>query len=126
LGALALPDPAKLGAEGYNLLQYYEKHLKAVAAGGQRPGAKDAASATATKKESKDRDRSKVSKPPLENKRPPSLMQTPCAFVQTSTFYTNPLSEIAKVSNTKRMQSILLSYKRSNRKAEKYRPLRRI
>ena len=33
-------------------------------------------------------------KPPPETKRPPRLMQTPCAFVQTSTFYTNPLTEV--------------------------------
>jgi len=43
------------------------------------------------------KDRAKVCKPPPDTKRPPRLMQTPCAFVQTSSIYANPLAEIAKI-----------------------------
>ena len=46
------------------------------------------------KEKDKEKERLKVCKPPPETKRPPRLMQTPCAFVQTSTFYTNPLAEV--------------------------------
>ena len=46
-------------------------------------------------KKEKEKERLKVCKPPPETKRPPRLMQTPCAFVQTSTFYTNPLAEVS-------------------------------
>ena len=46
------------------------------------------------KEKEKEKERLKVCKPPPETKRPPRLMQTPCAFVQTSTFYTNPLAEV--------------------------------
>ena len=104
-------DPTKMGPDGYSqLLQLYEKHLKTAAT---------AAAATTTpapptlkqpttglngsKKEqvqsalsAKDKDRQKVSKPPPETKRPPRLMQTPCAFVQTNHIYTNPMVELAK------------------------------
>ena len=104
-------DPTKMGPDGYSqLLQLYEKHLKTAAT---------AAAATSTpapptlkqpttglngsKKEqvqsalsAKDKDRQKVSKPPPETKRPPRLMQTPCAFVQTNHIYTNPMVELAK------------------------------
>eukprot|EP00096_Caligus_rogercresseyi_P008788 TRINITY_DN2841_c0_g1_i3.p1 TRINITY_DN2841_c0_g1~~TRINITY_DN2841_c0_g1_i3.p1 ORF type:complete len:872 (-),score=364.42 TRINITY_DN2841_c0_g1_i3:173-2434(-) len=41
--------------------------------------------------------RNKVCKPPPETKRPPSLLQTPCAFLQTSHIYSNPLSELTQV-----------------------------
>ena len=47
------------------------------------------------KEKDKEKERLKVCKPPPETKRPPRLMQTPCAFVQTSTFYTNPLAEVS-------------------------------
>ncbi|CAB4061067.1 unnamed protein product [Lepeophtheirus salmonis] len=50
------------------------------------------------------KDRNKVCKPPPETKRPPSLMQTPCAFVQTTNIYTNPLSELTQVREAAKTQ----------------------
>lgn len=44
----------------------------------------------------KEKDRHKVCKPPPETKRPPRLIQTPCAFVQTNHIYTNPMAELTK------------------------------
>ena len=58
------------------------------------------------KKEISEKDRSKVCKPPPDNKRPPSLMQTPCAFVQTSRIYTNPMAEINKLRGESTNSSI--------------------
>ena len=127
--ASLFPDPSKLNPEEYNLLQFYEKQLKAAAAAQQKAAAaatgsssgaaatagtaspalstnstsstpsKDGGTSGSSKKESKEnsKERQKVCKPPPETKRPPSLMQTPCAFVQTSTIYTNPLTEITKL-----------------------------
>ena len=112
---LSTPDPSKLGPEGYSqLIQFYEKHLKSAAVSAAQTTA-SAAPATVkqptlglngSKKEAtggqssalsaKDKDRQKVSKPPPDTKRPPRLMQTPCAFVQTNHIYTNPMAELTK------------------------------
>ena len=137
-------DLSKLGPDGLNLLQMYEKHLQQIASSitggsttasnaiknGSNPsstiGGNNSLSTkmnSSTKKENsgqinpslkysnqttglhsssnthsnaKDKDRSKVCKPPPETKRPPSLMQTPCAFKQTTSIYTNPLAELTK------------------------------
>ena len=43
-------------------------------------------------------DRSKVTKPPADNKRPPSLMQTACAYTQTGSIYTDPRAEVTKAA----------------------------
>ncbi|XP_059083538.1 AT-rich interactive domain-containing protein 5B-like [Tigriopus californicus] len=122
------PDPSKLGPEGYHLLQLYERQLKATAAqqqtslkatnspassktNGKEPSNSQSNNSTgiavgsSSKKETKERDRSKVCKPPPDNKRPPSLMQTPCAFMQTSTFYTNPLAEITRLKEAEKAKA---------------------
>ena len=146
---MPLPSDAisKLGPEGLNLLQMYEKHLRQLASSmtGAAPGTSalkngstplstrgegisSIDSMLSTKKEHsnqnsqlhknvpmshsggspssagthstlnnvKDKVRSKVCKPPPDTKRPPSLMQTPCAFKQTTSIYTNPLAELTK------------------------------
>ena len=109
-------DPSKQGSDGYaQLLQLYEKHLKsaaaavpAAAAAAPTPpsaikpatvgvnGSKKEPSTTPVALSAREKDRQKVSKPPPETKRPPRLIQTPCAFVQTSHFYTNPMVELTK------------------------------
>ena len=40
------------------------------------------------------KERSKVSKPPPETERLPMPLQSPCAFVRTSTLCTNPMTEV--------------------------------
>jgi hypothetical protein len=109
-------DLSKLGPEGYaQLLQLYEKHLKSTAAASavapttaptppsalKAPtiginGSKKETAAAPVALSARDKDRQKVSKPPPDTKRPPRLIQTPCAFVQTSHFYTNPMVELTK------------------------------
>ena len=42
------------------------------------------------------RDKIKVCKLPPETKRPPALLQTACAFSQTSSIYSNPLTDLNK------------------------------
>ena len=147
LPPIPLPsDLSKLGPEGLNLLQMYEKHLRQIATSmgagttsttsiknGHTSSSTSASSGnsvvntSSTKKENanqnsqthkyssgnlgglsssggsqsvlntvKDKDRNKVCKPPPDTKRPPSLMQTPCAFKQTTSIYTNPLAELTK------------------------------
>ncbi len=59
-------------------------------------GSKKDSSSTSTSQVSKEKDRHKVCKPPPETKRPPRLIQTPCAFVQTNHIYTNPMAELTK------------------------------
>ena len=104
-------DPSKMGPDGYTqLIQLYEKHLKSAAntaaaptsiptvksvTAGLNGSKKETAPAAATLSQ-KDKDRHKVSKPPPDTKRPPRLMQTPCAFVQTNHIYTNPMVELNK------------------------------
>lgn len=175
LPPIPLPsDLSKLGPEGLNLLQMYEKHLRQIAtsmgAGGTSSasmknghtssstsagGGNSLANSSSTKKENanqnsqshkyssgnsgslsssgasqsvlntvKDKDRNKVCKPPPDTKRPPSLMQTPCAFKQTTSIYTNPLAELTKAreaaaanastSNSKSAANQLLSMSASN------------
>jgi hypothetical protein len=109
-------DLSKLGPDSYaQLIQLYEKHLKSATGpatpptppsavkapastvnGSSKKDAAGAASAAAAAPSAKDKDRQKVSKPPPETKRPPRLMQTPCAFVQTNHIYTNPMIELTK------------------------------
>jgi len=111
---LSSPDPTKLGSEGYSqLIQFYEKHLKSAAASAAQTtataapatvkqpsvglnGSKKEAAGQSSALSAKDKDRQKVSKPPPDTKRPPRLMQTPCAFVQTNHIYTNPMAELTK------------------------------
>ena len=126
LTGFPMTDPSKLGPEGLHLLQYYEKQLKAAQemvqkqqqakpTNGKEPRGQSPATsvgsapsssspmstAASNKKEIREKDRAKVNKPPPDNKRPPSLMQTPCAFVQTSTIYTNPMAELQKLRGDK-------------------------
>ena len=175
LPPIPLPsDLSKLGPEGLNLLQMYEKHLRQIAtsmgagatntaslknghtsASTSAGGGSSLANTSSTKKENanqnsqshkyssgnsgslnssgasqsvlntvKDKDRNKVCKPPPDTKRPPSLMQTPCAFKQTTSIYTNPLAELTKAreaaaanaspSNSKSAANQLLSMNASN------------
>ena len=111
-------DFSKMGPEGYaQLIQLYEKHLKSAASSvtavpattptppsaikasstGINGSKKDASSSvTPVALSAKEKDRQKVSKPPPETKRPPRLIQTPCAFIQTNHIYTNPMVELTK------------------------------
>lgn len=59
-------------------------------------GSKKDAPSNANQASNKEKDRHKVCKPPPETKRPPRLIQTPCAFVQTNHIYTNPMAELTK------------------------------
>ena len=156
-------DLSKLGPEGLNLLQMYEKHLRQIAttmsggSGGTTSlkngnstsitsgaGSSPLSNIPGTKKENtsqnsqshkypsgqtgglnssggsqsvlntvKEKDRSKVCKPPPDTKRPPSLMQTPCAFKQTTSIYTNPLAELTKAREAAAANSASSSNKSS-------------
>ena len=113
-----LGDPSKLGPEALQLLQLYEKTLKAVVGGQTAAGALSASSLTMPSKSSlsssspkprnasgsssnagspqlqsaKDRDRNKVNRLPLDAKKPLAPQgHIPSAFAQSSTIYTNPL-----------------------------------
>ena len=115
-----LGDPSKLGPEALQLLQLYEKTLKAVVGGQTGAGALSMTSSMITgpsktssssspkprnasgsssnagspqlHQSAKDRDRNKVNRLPLDAKK--ALVpqgHTPSAFAQSSTIYTNPL-----------------------------------
>ena len=113
-----LGDPSKLGPEALQLLQLYEKTLKAVVGGQTAAGALSASSLTMPSKSNlgssspkprnasgsssnagspqlqsaKDRDRNKVNRLPLDAKKPLAPQgHIPSAFAQSSTIYTNPL-----------------------------------
>ena len=99
-----LCDPSKLGPEALQLLQLYEKTLKAVvqatptktnSSSSPKPRNASGSSSNAGSPQlqsAKDRDRNKVNRLPLDAKKPPAPQgHTPCAFAQSSSIYTNPM-----------------------------------
>jgi len=100
--------------EGYNLLKYYEQQLKllqgatATSSTTTTSAVKTQSSAASTNKKdpnstSKDapnkiaKEKNKVGKHPPDTARPPKLLQNPCQFLQTSTIYGSPKSDLDKV-----------------------------
>ena len=101
-----LCDPSKLGPEALQLLQLYEKTLKAVvqatptktnSSSSPKPRNASGSSSNAGSPQlqsAKDRDRNKVNRLPLDAKKPPAPQgHTPCAFAQSSSIYTNPMGK---------------------------------
>ena len=103
-----LGDPSKLGPEALQLLQLYEKTLKAVVQATPSSNTKGSSASPKPRNASgnssnvgspqvqsaKDRDRNKVNRLPLDAKKPPAPQgHTPCAFAQSSNIYTNPLGK---------------------------------
>ena len=94
-------DPSKIGQDGYNLLKYYEQQLKALQSGSNpAPKANGLKEPSPSKKESKNKEKSKVSKLPPDTKRPPRLIQTPCPYSQTASIYGSPKSELQKARDS--------------------------
>ena len=95
-------DTSKMSPEELTMLKMYEQMAAALTATASPTESKNGAAASEkTKPDQKSppkeaKDRSKVCKPPPETKRPPNLMQTACAFTQTSHIYTNPKAEVSK------------------------------
>ena len=94
-------DPSKIGQDGYNLLKYYEQQLKALQQGNSSaPKVNGVKEQSPTKKDSKNKEKSKVSKLPPDTKRPPRLIQTPCPYSQTASIYGSPKSELIKAKDS--------------------------
>ena len=94
-------DPSKIGPDGYNLLKYYEQQLKALQQGNSSaPKVNGVKEPSPAKKESKNKEKSKVSKLPPDTKRPPRLIQTPCPYSQTASIYGSPKSELQKAKDS--------------------------
>ena len=94
-------DPSKIGPDGYNLLKYYEQQLKALQQGNSSaPKVNGVKEPSPSKKESKNKEKSKVSKLPPDTKRPPRLIQTPCPYSQTASIYGSPKSELQKAKDS--------------------------
>ena len=117
-------DPSKLGPEALKLLQMFDTSLKAAVGNSASTTASGAASAltksssspkprnasgsstntssspTVQNSSAKDA-RSKVSRLPIDAKRPPALQgHSPCAFAQTSNIYTNPFADLNKAKES--------------------------
>jgi len=115
-------DPSKLGPEALKLLQMFDSSLKAAvgnqgssssASGvpstktGSSPKPRNASgsstntsSSPSTSSSAKDA-RSKVTRLPMDAKRPPALQgHSPCAFAQTSNIYTNPFVDLNKAKES--------------------------
>ena len=114
-------DPSKLGPEALKLLQMFDSSLKA-AVGNQGSGSASGVPSTKTGSSPKPRNasgsstntssspstsssakdaRSKVTRLPMDAKRPPALQgHSPCAFAQTSNIYTNPFVDLNKAKES--------------------------
>ena len=115
-------DPSKLGPEALKLLQMFDSSLKAAVGGssqgssasgvpssksGSSPKPRNASgsstntsSSPSTSSSAKDA-RSKVTRLPMDAKRPPALQgHSPCAFAQTSNIYTNPFVDLNKAKES--------------------------
>ena len=111
-------DPSKLGPEALKLLQMFDSSLKAAVGGssqgssasgvpssksGSSPKPRNASgsstntsSSPSTSSSAKDA-RSKVTRLPMDAKRPPALQgHSPCAFAQTSNIYRDPYADLTK------------------------------